>query len=203
MSAGALPSPVGYKGPLLAPSNLPGSARPRATSSRLLSIWELLLVTALAVAGAGGGYFVFTATHDRALNKVAEASLSSAASASMEVYYQSGPSSRSFSYVTATHLAFVDGRLDWTAGTSSRPDVVSYYVSPWPANAHPEVIYLAVRSRSGACFAALQVESDRIYSIPAGDDRLGRGTWYAELSGQACDAKLGVQVRSWYKGPGE
>ncbi len=166
----------------------------------LITAWELMIVVVLVIVGAGFSYLVYSTQRNNALNKVAVSDLSSAISATREVYYQSGASNRSFSYVSEQHLEAADGYLRWTTGTSSYPSVVSYYVPSWPSKAHPEALYIALRSATGLCFFAVQVASRTTYYLPASHKSFPMGTWHSSYNGRTCQAFMLTSTSlSWSK----
>ncbi len=165
-----------------------------------VTAWEFAVIVVLVVIGAGCSYFVYSAQRNHALNKVAASNLSSAASATMEAYYQSVATDRSFGYVSIRHLDAVDGDLHWTTGASTNPSIASYYLPSWPSKAHPEALYLAIRSAAGSCFLALQVASHAPYYLPASHESFAMGTWYSSYNGPTCQATMPASMPlSWSK----
>ena len=165
-----------------------------------MTIWEFIVVVVLVIVGAASSYFIYSARRNHGLDKVVASNLSSAISATKEVYYQSGQAYRSFSYVAVEHLEAVDGYLHWTTSVSTGPSIVSYYVPPWPSKVHPEVVYIAIRSDTGSCFMALEVASHATYHLPASNEALAMGTWYSSYDGTNCKASIPASMPlSWSK----
>ena len=165
-----------------------------------MTVWEFIVVVVLVIVGAASSYLIYSARRNYALDKVVVSNLSSAISATKEVYYQSGPTDRSFSYIAVKHLESVDGYLYWTTSASTGPSTVSYYVPPWPSKVHPEVVYIAIRSDTGSCFLALEVASSATYHLPASNEALAMGTWYSSYDGTNCEASMPASIPlSWSK----